>query len=78
MENLKGLLEHIILGLIDKECIKSINMEIDGKKVVYKVEAVSGSTGRLIGKNGTTATAIRQVMQAVGAKENIIVDVYFA
>jgi len=78
MENLKALLEHIIAELIDINSVKSISMELVDKKVIFKVEAASDCTGKLIGKNGATATAIRQVMQAVGAKENILVDVHFA
>ncbi len=77
MEKLLTLLEYIIAELVtNKEEIK-INEATSGKNVLYKVRVAEGELGRVIGKNGITATAIRGVMQAAALKDQLNVKVEF-
>ncbi|MGL4788098.1 MAG: KH domain-containing protein, partial [Cetobacterium sp.] len=43
----------------------------------FKVSVAQGEMGRVIGKNGLTANAIRGVMQAAGVKDRLNVNVEF-
>ncbi len=45
--------------------------------VVFKVNVAQGEMGKVIGKNGLTANAIRGVMQAAGVKDKLNVNVEF-
>ena len=77
MEKLLTLLKYIIAELVtNKEEIK-INEATSGKNVLYKVRVAEGELGRVIGKNGITATAIRGVMQAAALKDQLNVKVEF-
>jgi len=77
LEKLLTLLEYIIGELVqNKEEIK-INEAISGKNVLYKVRVAEGELGKVIGKNGITATAIRGVMQAAALKDQLNVKVEF-
>ena len=74
---LKILLQFIIEELTtDKEAI-NIKEIVKERRVTYKVRVKDGELGRVIGKNGITAGAIRSVMQAAAIKEDINVDVEF-
>lgn len=78
MEALKTLLTHIVSELIDENAIESITVNQEGYKLSFQVITQADFTGKLIGKNGATASAIRQLMQAVGSKDKYQVDVHFA
>ncbi|MBM6875619.1 KH domain-containing protein, partial [Fusobacterium mortiferum] len=45
--------------------------------VIFKVSVAQGEMGKIIGKNGLTANAIRGVMQAAGVKDKLNVNVEF-
>jgi len=77
LEKLLTLLKYIIAELVtNREEIK-INEATSGKNVLYKVRVAEGELGRVIGKNGITATAIRGVMQAAALKDQLNVKVEF-
>ena len=77
MERLENLINYIIKELVeDKESVR-ISYEIVDSDVCFKVLVAKGEMGKVIGKNGLTANAIRGVMQASGVKDKLNVNVEF-
>ena len=74
---MKETLELIINSLVnDKEAI-SIN-EIDGEKsVIFEVKVAESDMGKVIGKEGRIAKAIRTIMKSLAAKEEKRITIEF-
>ena len=74
---MKETLELIISSLVnDKEAI-SIN-EIDGEKsVIFEVKVAESEMGKVIGKEGRIAKAIRTIMKSLAAKEEKRITIEF-
>ena len=74
---MKEILETIIDTLVsDKESVK-IN-QIDGaQSIIFEVKVAEEDMGKIIGKQGVIAKAIRTIMKAVASKENKRVTVEF-
>ena len=77
MERLENLLKYILKGLVETEEAVRITYEVIDDTVIFKVNVAEGEMGRVIGKNGLTANAIRGVMQAAGVKDKLNVNVEF-
>ncbi|MGL5055694.1 MAG: KH domain-containing protein [Fusobacteriaceae bacterium] len=77
MENLEKLLSFIIGELVEKKDEIRISYDAIDDTVIFKVSVAKGEMGKLIGKNGLTANAIRGVMQASGVKDKMNVNVEF-
>ena len=74
---MKDSLLTIINSLVSDESQVSIN-EIEGEKsVVFEVKVAGNDMGKVIGKEGRIAKAIRTIMKALGAKENKKVTIEF-
>lgn len=58
----------------------AVDVEVDGDDGRYEmtVSVGDGDTGRVIGRRGRTAQAIRAVVRAAAAKDGAEVDVEFA
>lgn len=74
---MKELLEMIIKNLVaDKEAV-SIE-EVQGEKtLVYEVRVAKNDMGKVIGREGKIAKAIRTVIKAIASKEEKQVTVEF-
>lgn len=74
---MKETLELIINSLVnDKEAV-SIN-EIDGEKsVIFEVKVAENDMGKVIGKEGRIAKAIRTIMKSLAAKEKKRITIEF-
>lgn len=74
---MKDILETIIKNLVsDKESI-SVN-EIEGEKsIIFEVKVAQNDMGKIIGKEGRVAKAIRTIVKAVAAKEEKRVTIEF-
>ena len=59
------LVRYIISELVDNK--DAVKVEVDGDTV--KVSVAKDDMGKIIGKQGRTAKAIRTVVKAAGAKE---------
>lgn len=77
MERLESLINFIIKELVETKESVSITYEILDSNVTFKVSVAKGEMGKIIGKNGLTASAIRGVMQAAGIKDKLNVNVEF-
>lgn len=74
---MKSILETIVKNLVSDKDAVSIN-EIEGEKsVTFEVKVANGDMGRIIGKQGKIAKAIRTVMKAVASKEQKRVIIEF-
>ena len=74
---MKEILETIIKNLVlDKDAV-SIN-EIEGEKsIIFEVKAADSDMGKIIGKEGRVAKAIRTLVKAVASKEGKRVSIEF-
>ena len=74
---MKETLELIINSLVnDKEAV-SIN-EIDGEKsVIFEVKVAENDMGKVIGKEGRIAKAIRTITKSLAAKEEKRITIEF-
>lgn len=74
---MKESLELIINSLVSNVEAVSIN-EIEGEKsIVLEVKVANEDMGRVIGKEGRIAKAIRTIMKSIAAKEGKKVTVEF-
>lgn len=74
---MKESLEAIITSLVNEPSEVSIN-QVDGEKsIVFEVKVANSDMGKVIGKEGRIAKAIRTIMKAVAAKEGKKISVEF-
>lgn len=74
---MEEILKTIIENLVDnKESVKVSRVD-DEKGVLLKVKVADEDMGKIIGKQGRTAKAIRTVMKAITSKENQKVGIIF-
>ncbi len=65
---MKELVERMAKALVDKPEDVLVN-EIDGEKTtVYELKVASTDLGKVIGKQGKTARAMRTILSASGTK----------
>ncbi len=70
MDNLKELVEHMAKSLVDKPENVSVN-EIPGQQTtVLALSVDKEDLGKVIGKQGKTAAAMRVIIRAAGTKLN--------
>ena len=74
---MKETLTTIIKSLVTDESAISIN-EIEGEKTVtYEVKVAENDMGKVIGKEGRIAKAIRTIMKALAAKDSKKITIEF-
>jgi uncharacterized protein len=66
---MKEFMEFIARHLVDHPDAVLIEMEENEEKLVLKLKVSEGDVGKIIGKNGRTAAALRTLLRAVAAKE---------
>jgi predicted RNA-binding protein YlqC (UPF0109 family) len=65
----KELLEYMVKELVDNpEEVQITEEEEDEKTVIFKLKVAEDDLGKVIGKKGRTANALRVVMRAASAK----------
>lgn len=74
---MKELLEYVVKSLVNNPDNVRIEEEENGDEVVFSVYVDPGDMGRVIGKGGRIAKAVRALMKAASFKENkrVIVDI---
>ncbi len=74
---MKEILETVIKNLVTNQEEISIN-EINGEKsIIFEVKVAQSDMGRVIGKEGRVAKAIRTLVKAVAAREGKRVSIEF-
>ena len=71
---MKDLVEVIAKALVDHPDEVVVTEKEDGRNVV-ELHVAASDMGKVIGKQGRIAKAIRSVVKAASSKENKIVDV---
>lgn len=74
---MKEILEVIIKNLVDNPDEVSINEKTEESSVTYEVKVSKDDMGKVIGKQGKMAKAIRSVIKAVAVKVHKKVTVEF-
>ena len=72
---MKELVEVIAKALVDDPDQISVTEKKEGKTTVLELHVAEGDMGKVIGKQGRIAKAIRTVMKAVATRENVKVIV---
>ena len=76
--NAATLLHHVVSSIVENADAVEIDASADGDDAVrFDVRVGDGDMGRVIGKRGRTAHAIRALIRAAAAKEGTSVDVEF-
>ena len=74
---MKELVEVIAKALVDHPEEVSVEEKQEGKTTVLALHVAEGDMGKVIGKQGRIAKAIRSVVKAAAAKEDqrVVVDI---
>ena len=72
---MKALLERLARGLVNEPARVSVEEWTEDGMVHFDVTVAESDRGRVIGRQGRTADAIRTVIEAVGRKRGIDCDV---
>ena len=74
---MKEALETIITSLVIDEASVSITETENEAGVTFQVKVASSDMGKVIGREGRIAKAIRTIMKSLAAKENKKVTIEF-
>ena len=74
---MKDILEVVIKNLVDNQEAVSITEKLDAKSICYEVKVAKEDMGKVIGKQGKMAKAIRSIMKAIATREHKKVNVEF-
>jgi len=71
------LLKFLVKSLVEEDDAVEVSKEEDDGNLTYRVKVASGDLGKVIGKNGRTATSIRTIIKSVASKTHKKVFVKF-
>ena len=74
---MKETLEVVIKNLVENPDAVSVTEKADGKSYNYEFKVAKDDMGKVIGKQGKMAKAIRSIMKAVAGKEHKRINVEF-
>ncbi|MDE7017613.1 MAG: KH domain-containing protein [Lachnospiraceae bacterium] len=72
---MKELVEIIAKALVDNPDEVVVTEKEDGRNITIELHVASSDMGKVIGKQGRIAKAIRSVVKAASSKDNKRVDV---
>ncbi|MDQ0204206.1 KH domain-containing protein [Pectinatus haikarae] len=74
---MKQLIELIAKSLVDNPDMVIVNEKDDGKTIIYELSVADDDMGKVIGKQGRIAKAMRTVVKAAAAREykKVIVEI---
>ena len=67
-------LEYVIKALVDNPNDVKVNRTVDEMGVLLTLEVSAADMGKIIGRSGNTAKAIRTLLRVVGMKNNARVN----
>jgi len=78
MSNIESLIKTMVTSIVDDEASVTVEEEESEKGRLFVVKVGKDDVGKVIGKQGRIAGAIRTVAKAAGAKngERIMVNVF--
>ena len=74
---MKEVLETIILSLVEDKAAIQIEEKNNEKSITFEVKVAEKDMGKVIGKEGKIAKAIRTVMKSIASKERKKVSIEF-
>ncbi|MGN1383864.1 MAG: KH domain-containing protein [Clostridia bacterium] len=74
---MKEILESIILNIVANKEQVYVTETIEETAIIYEVKVAEEDIGRIIGKQGKVAQAIRTLIKSIGAKEKKKIVVKF-
>ena len=72
---MKELVEVIAKALVDHQVEVVVTEKSEGRNITVELHVAPADMGKVIGKQGRIAKAIRSVVKAASSRENKIVDV---
>lgn len=66
----KEFLDYVVKGLVDNPSAVKIERKVDEMGVLLTLDVDPADMGKIIGKMGNTAKAIRTLLRVVGMKNN--------
>lgn len=70
MERDQEFLDYVVKSLVDNPDKVKINRTVDEMGVLLTLDVDSADMGKIIGRSGNTAKAIRTLLRVVGMKNN--------
>lgn len=74
---MKELVEFLCRELVDDPDAVRVTESFDERGPTYHVQVASGELGKLIGRGGRTAKAIRTVVRAAASRQHVAARVDF-
>ncbi len=76
-DNVEMLIKNMVRAIVDDTSSVSVEVSSSSKGLLYEVKVGKSDVGKIIGKQGRIANAIRTLAKAAGAKdgERIMVNV---
>ncbi len=74
MEKDQEFLEYVVKALVDNPTGVKVNRTVDEMGVLLTLEVNPADMGKVIGRSGNTAKAIRTILRVVGMKNNARVN----
>ena len=68
-------LEHLVTGIVDHKDDVVVRQKNLSRGTVLEVRVHPGDLGRVIGRSGRTATALRTVLGALSGGESVRIDI---
>jgi uncharacterized protein len=68
--NARALIEHIAKALVDDKAAVFLDEYEDGGETVIELEVAEAEVGKVIGRSGRIARALRTVLAAAGTKSD--------
>ena len=72
---MKELVEVVAKALVNHPEEVVVTEKVDGKNIVVELHVAASDMGKVIGKQGRIAKAIRTIVNAASSKDNTRVDV---
>ncbi len=72
---MKELVEVVAKALVEHPDEVVVTEKTEGKSIIVELHVAASDMGKVIGKQGKIAKAIRTVVKAASSKDNIRVDV---
>ena len=70
MEDDQAFLEYVVKGLVDNPEAVKVDRTVDEMGVLLTLDVDAADMGKIIGRSGNTAKAIRTLLRVVGMKNN--------
>ena len=70
-----SLVEVIAKALVTRPDEVQVSEEVDGRNIIVRLKVADEDIGKIIGKSGRIAKAIRTVVKAAAIKQNVRVTV---